>query len=343
MRRLTSIAYNRILLAGAALILTLASCGTQPISAPTATVPVPSATTVPQPSATSTPPAPTVAATATPVATTLLPTAIPAAPTAVPTVSQSAAVQTILAYYNNINQKEYEASYRLWANNGAASGQTLAQFTAGFTQTVQVDIQLGEPTAAADSAVTVPLTILSVVNTPGSTTGQTIEQYQGTYMLVPNTGGWHITSAQIAASSGTLPPATLATPESALQGYYAAIDQHALAQAFTYWSGNGQASQQTFEQFATGYAHTASATIALGKGQGQGAAGSVYTDIPSVVHATTSDGSQQTFCGTYTLRRSNVPPFDKLGWHIEGAKIAAHAYVAPGSPEEQQLLVNGCS
>ena len=253
-------------------------------------------------------------------------------------------MQTLLDYYNHINQQEYDASYALWANNGAASGQSLDQFKTGFAKTVRVDVMLGEPAPAADGTVAVPATILSVVNAPGITADQTIEQYTGTYTLAPAASGWQIASANIAAANGgALPPAELATPASALNAFYAAITSHALAHAFTIWNGNGQASQQTFEPFAAGYAQTKSATVALGTGQEQGAAGSLYSEIPAVVQATSADGSQQTFCGTYTMRRANVPPFDKLGWHIEGAKIAPHAAVAPGSPEEQQLLTNGCA
>lgn len=322
--------------AALALVLLLAACGTPAASTPTA-----APTSAPAaPAATADPAAPSSAPAATPApAATNAPGA-----TAAPAASTAGAVQTLLDYYNHINQQEYDASYALWANKGAASGQTLDQFKTGFAKTVRVDVMVGEPSPAANGTVAIPATVLSVVNAPGITADQTIEQYTGTYTLAPVAGGWQIASASIAAANGgALPPAELASPESALKAYYAAITGQALAHAFTIWNGNGQASQHDFDSFAAGYAQTRSATVALGTGQEQGAAGSLYNELPAVVHATSADGSEQTFCGTYTMRRANVPPFDTLGWHIEGAKIAPHAAVAPGSPEEQQLLANGCA
>ena len=79
---------------------------------------------------------------------------------------------------------------------------------------------------------------------------------------------------------------------------------------------------------------------ALGTPQIGAAAGSIYAEIPALVSAKQRDGSQQTFCGTYTMRKLNVPPFDQLGWHIEKADMAQHAAVP--AADAARVLANGC-
>jgi hypothetical protein len=98
----------------------------------------------------------------------------------------------------------------------------------------------------------------------------------------------------------------------------------------------------SFAQFAQGFATTTAVGIATSTSTGGGAAGSTSVDVPIVIHSTTSDQGAQTFCGTYTLRHTNVPPFDQFGWHIEKAEVAQVANAAPGSAEAQQLLASGC-
>ena len=61
--------------------------------------------------------------------------------------------------------------------------------------------------------------------------------------------------------------------------------------------------------------------LTMGQAQTNGAAGSIYTEVPVVVIAQQRDGSRQAFCGNYTLRRANVPPFDTFGWRIYSASI----------------------
>ena len=47
-------------------------------------------------------------------------------------------------------------------------------------------------------------------------------------------------------------------------------------------------------------------------------------------------------CGVYTLRRTNAPPFDQLGWSISRASIKATANVQPGSAQARHLVSGGC-
>jgi hypothetical protein len=190
-------------------------------------------------------------------------------------------------------------------------------------------------------AVAVPVAITSVVN--ASAQEQQVRRFEGAYSVQLGANGWRLAGAKIAAvDGGTQPPADVADPLALLQAYYAAINARSFGQAYTYWSNNGAASQQTFAQFSQGYAATKQVTIATGTPQTQGALGSAYADTPIVIVATQTDGSQQTFCGTYALRRLNVPPFDQLGWRIDRASIAQVANVPAGGDAAQRLLANGC-
>jgi hypothetical protein len=269
----------------------------------------------------------------------------PATPAALPTPAavtgdEVAAIQTVLDYYDAINQQAYDRAYRLWAQNGAASGQTLDQFKQGFDGTVRASVQIGKTSAQA-GAVSVPIAIASVVNV--SAQEQQLRRFNGAYTVQLGANGWQLAGAKIAEVSGnTQPPADVGDPLAVLQAYYAAINVRTFGQAYTYWSNNGAASQQTFAEFYQGFAATDRVAIETGKPQIQGAAGSSYADTPIVIMATQTDGSQQTFCGTYMLRQLHVPPFDQLGWRIDRANIAPVANAQAGSDAAKRLLTNGC-
>jgi hypothetical protein len=66
------------------------------------------------------------------------PTAAPQPPASAPTTpppagltNTTAAVQVVLDEYQAIAQKQYDQAYGLWAQNGAASGQTRSAFAQG--------------------------------------------------------------------------------------------------------------------------------------------------------------------------------------------------------------------
>src|SRR5206468_966685 len=117
------------------------------------------------------------------------------------------------------------------------------------------------------------------------------------------------------------PPATTSDALRVLQAYYQAIDAGNYPRAYTSWENNGTASQQSYTVFVKGFASTDSVTLATGQAQNNAAAGSAYTEVPVVVLGQQRDGSRQSFCGNYRLRRANVPPFDTFGWRIEQASI----------------------
>src|SRR5689334_3749471 len=132
---------GQLALAALCLAIALAGCGPsagapaqtkQPTQAPESAPAPAQPTVVPPTSVPATPAAPTAEP----------PTSVPAgpaqpAPTAIPTPASTAAdpvaaIQTVLDYYAAINEQAYDRAYHLWAQNGAASGQTFDQFKQGF-------------------------------------------------------------------------------------------------------------------------------------------------------------------------------------------------------------------
>ncbi|BAY29789.1 hypothetical protein NIES2107_16330 [Nostoc carneum NIES-2107] len=111
-----------------------------------------------------------------------------------------------------------------------------------------------------------------------------------------------------------------------IRDYYSAIAIRDYKQAYSTWSGDGAASQQSFEQFQQGFANTASVAVEVGEpGKLEGAAGSLYIKIPVTVTAVTADGTPQRFRGSYVLRRvNNVPGStpEQRQWHIYSAKLS---------------------
>ena len=110
-----------------------------------------------------------------------------------------------------------------------------------------------------------------------------------------------------------------------IQEYYAAINARDYRKAYELWSGKGEASKQTFEEFRDGYANTESVELDTSGEPGdiEGAAGSQYVKIPVRLKARTKDGKEQNFSGEYTLRRSMVDgatPEQRM-WRIYSAQI----------------------
>jgi hypothetical protein len=276
------------------------------------------------------------------------PTAAPQPPGSAPTTQPpavltdtTAAVQVVLDYYIAITQKQYNQAYGLWAQNGAASGQTRTEFEQGYANTAGLSVLLDRPTVRGE-AVTLPITILSVLNQ--SDQAQQPQRFTGTYTLRQEAGGWRIASANIAEDDGVAePPAGTGDALLVMQAYYQALDEGNYPRAYTYWESNGTASQQSFTVFVQGFASTDSVRLAIGQARIDAAAGSVYTELPVVVLGQQRDGKVQSFCGTYRLRRANLPPFDTLGWRINSASILKLENAELDSDTIQRLLAGQCA
>jgi len=102
--------------------------------------------------------------------------------------------------------------------------------------------------------------------------------------------------------------------------YYAAVSRHDYRRAYAIWHG-----KQSYRRFRNGYSRTVQARVTpIPPFHTEGAAGSVYADIPVKVDALLTSGGRQHFVGSYTLRRINGVPGSTAAqrrWHIVSARL----------------------
>jgi len=148
-------------------------------------------------------------------------------------------------------------------------------------------------------------------------------------------------TAAAAADAGSAPPAVdsaaaslpevPATPDSAqaaatvVETYYALLEEGKYRDAWALWGDSGKRSGKTEAQFAAGFATTAETHAEVGApNDPEGAAGSLFVQVPVTVTAKLKDGTAQRFVGSYTLRRVNDVPgstAEQRRWHIDSAKL----------------------
>jgi hypothetical protein len=119
----------------------------------------------------------------------------------------------------------------------------------------------------------------------------------------------------------TPPPRSAAAAVATVKRYYDAIGAHDLSTAWQAWGPDGNP-EQTFEEFEKGYAQTASTSVKTGKpSRVEGAAGSLYVEVPVTVEATLDNGRKQRFTGKYVLRQINRGMGASQGWHLTSAML----------------------
>ena len=121
-------------------------------------------------------------------------------------------------------------------------------------------------------------------------------------------------------------------PVAALLAYYRAINAKDYRRAFRFW----ETPPSPFEQFVRGFEDTQSARILIEPPvRLEGAAGSTYSEIPTMIVTITRRGTERVFVGCYVIRRSNVRD---VGWQIYRADIAA----MPSGARVSRLLTRSC-
>jgi hypothetical protein len=129
-----------------------------------------------------------------------------------------------------------------------------------------------------------------------------------------------------------------------LQSYYNAVNRREYQRAYNYWENHDVAPPNgsgPYQAFAQGYATTVSVVLNMGTPATQGAAGSIYSDVPTVLVARQSNNSVQTYFGCYTLRRNSAgisPDPNAVLWRIYRGTILA----APANVDVTTLLAQGC-
>ena len=135
----------------------------------------------------------------------IAPLAIFVAQAVAPDTSPQAAVEVVQSYYGAINRRDFRTAYLAWDQNGAASGQTIAKFRAGFAQTRSVRVVAGAPfngdAGMSQRTIDVPVEVYAILN------GGKRQHFRGKYTLrrvVEGVGApagqlrWHLSSASLA-------------------------------------------------------------------------------------------------------------------------------------------------
>jgi hypothetical protein len=136
----------------------------------------------------------------------------------------------------------------------------------------------------------------------------------------------------VAVQAQTGPQDDRNDPLATLASYYNAINSKDYRRAYSYW----ESPTSSFEKFAAGFADTDKVRLLVDPSTHvEGAAGSAFAEISTIVVATTRAGNERVFAGCYILRRSNV---SDTGWHIYRADIAA----MPLSARVSRMLSQGC-
>ena len=116
---------------------------------------------------------------------------------------QAAALQVVRSYYDAIRERRYRDAYELWTSNGAASGKSLEEFQAGFSNTAAVEVSVANPgpmgAAAGSRYLDVPVRINARLR------DGTLQEFSGTYTLrrsvvdgaTAEQRAWRIYSAKI--------------------------------------------------------------------------------------------------------------------------------------------------
>jgi hypothetical protein len=129
-------------------------------------------------------------------------------------------------------------------------------------------------------------------------------------------------AADSAGAASTEPTAEDAA--AVIRDYYSSIDSRSYARAYALWSNGGQASNQTPQQFADGFANTARVSVEIGApGNEDAGAGQRYIQVPVTITATQADGSVRRYDGTYTLHRTVVDgaTAEQRAWRINSADL----------------------
>lgn len=106
--------------------------------------------------------------------------------------------------------------------------------------------------------------------------------------------------------------------DAVVRSLYNAISRHEFARAWGYFGDTKPA--KDFDSFVKGYEGTDKVEVETGAVSDEGAAGSIFYNVPVAIRATDKNGGEKVFAGCYTLRQVNAqiqaaPPFDPI--HIE--------------------------
>src|SRR5207253_7832152 len=111
------------------------------------------------------------------------------APTATSTPTPSQRAQGLVQqYYDNINNKNYQASYNL-LGTAFQQSQPYDQYSQGYAHTRHDDISFNSVTPQTDGTYKVVITIHATEDDP-SGSGTVVNSYQASYIVGPDNGSY---------------------------------------------------------------------------------------------------------------------------------------------------------
>jgi heat shock protein HslJ len=113
------------------------------------------------------------------------------------------------------------------------------------------------------------------------------------------------------------------TPLSVVSTFYDAVNARDFDRAYRLW----ETPPQNYNDFVRGYSDTASVKVLTSPDPTvEGAAGSSYAEIPTVILVRRRNGGERMYAGCYVTRKSNLEPPDtgspNRGWRIYRAKLS---------------------
>ncbi|TPI26903.1 DUF1176 domain-containing protein [Mesorhizobium sp. B3-2-1] len=126
------------------------------------------------------------------------------------------------------------------------------------------------------------------------------------------------TTGQTALAASDTPQAPYvddrSSADAVVRSLYSAINRHEFARAWGYYGDTKPA--KDFDTFVKGYDGTDTVEVKTGPISDEGAAGSIYYNVPVAIQATDKKGEAKVFAGCYTLRQVNAqiqaPPFQPI-------------------------------
>lgn len=127
------------------------------------------------------------------------------------------------------------------------------------------------------------------------------------------------------ASEAPFAPESAQGAADVVQTYFAHIEERAYADAWRLWSDEGNASGMSAETFAASFAKYREYHANVGTpGVIEGAAGSLYVQVPVQAYGRLADGTPFNMAGPVTLRRVNDVPGStaaQRSWHIHSSEL----------------------
>lgn len=122
------------------------------------------------------------------------------------------------------------------------------------------------------------------------------------------------------AAPAAIDPVVAQDAAALVRDYHAAINAAALGRAYLMWADGGQASGQSPQEFADGFAEVESMSVEIGA---PGRADATTARVPVTLAVRRRDGSQRRLTGHYTLRRNAeaAAASDPSAWSIAAASL----------------------